>query len=124
MSPKETHGFQNGLMLNQGILLKFFFSYILSTCFLFLEINAFPYLITFFDNKIVLLDMDRNQVVWTLLAEGDIGAMGYTADDAVAYYAQGDSLFLLNMHNQSSSEVFRYVILLKGSGVFAYHTTL
>lgn len=111
-------------MLNQGILLKFFFSYILSTCFLFLEISAFPYLITFFDNKIALLDMDRNQVVWTLLAEGDVGAMGYTADDAVAYYAQGDSLLLLNMHNQSSSEVFRYVILLKGSGVFAYHTML
>ncbi|KAJ8779777.1 hypothetical protein J1605_012264 [Eschrichtius robustus] len=75
------------------------------------EINAFPYLITFFDNKIVLLDMDRNQVVWTLLAEGDVGAMGYTADDAVAYYAQGDSLFLLNMHNQSSSEIFRDAVV-------------
>ncbi|TKC34119.1 hypothetical protein EI555_007918, partial [Monodon monoceros] len=71
------------------------------------EINAFPYLITFFDNKIVWLDMDRNQVVWTLLAEGDVGAMGYTADDAVAYYTQGDSLCLLNMHSPSSSEIFR-----------------
>lgn len=59
----------------------------------------------------ILLDMDQNQVVWMFSAERDISAMGYTADDAMVYYAQGDSLFLLNMHNQSSSEVHHYVIL-------------
>ncbi|XP_036104640.1 proto-oncogene tyrosine-protein kinase ROS isoform X2 [Molossus molossus] len=71
------------------------------------EINPFPYLITFFGNKIFLLDMDQNQVVWKFSAERDISAMGYTADNAMGYYAQGDALFLLNMHNQSSSEMFR-----------------
>ena len=122
MSP-ETHGFQNGLILNQGVLLKFFFSYILSTC-LFLEINPFPYLITLVDNKITLLDMDRNQVAWMFSAEGDVGAMGYTADDAVGYCAQGDSLILLRMDNRSSTKVFCYVIPLNESGVSAYHTSL
>ncbi|XP_066227893.1 proto-oncogene tyrosine-protein kinase ROS isoform X2 [Saccopteryx leptura] len=69
------------------------------------EINPFPYLITFSGNKIVLLDMDQNQVVWMFSAEGAVSAMGYTADNAMGYYAQGHSLFLLNMHNQSSSEI-------------------
>ena len=81
---------------------------------LFSEIKPFPHLITFFGNKIVLLDMDQNQVVWVFSAEGDIHAMGYTADNAMGYYAQGDSLFLLNMRNRSSSEVCHYVVLLKG----------
>lgn len=93
--------------------LKLFFSYILSTYFLFSEINPFPYLIILFGNKIVLSDMDQNQDVWKFSAERDISAMGYTADDAMGYYAQGDSLFLLNMHNLSTSEVFHYVILLE-----------
>lgn len=99
--------------------LKLFFSYILSVCFLFSEINPFPYLLTHFGNKIVLLDIDQSQVVWMFSAERDINAMGYTADNAVLYYAQGDSLFLLNMHNRSKSEVCHYVILLKGSRAFA-----
>ncbi|XP_042795613.1 proto-oncogene tyrosine-protein kinase ROS isoform X2 [Panthera leo] len=71
------------------------------------EINPFPYLMTLFDSKIVLLDMDQNHVVWTFSAEGDISTMGYTADNGMGYYAQGDSLCLLNMHNRSSSEIFR-----------------
>ncbi|KAI4567256.1 hypothetical protein MJG53_008837 [Ovis ammon polii x Ovis aries] len=71
------------------------------------EINPFPYLITLADNKITLLDMDRNQVAWTFSAEGDVTAMGYTADDAVGYCAQGDSLFLLRMDNRSSTKIFR-----------------
>ncbi|XP_014721615.1 proto-oncogene tyrosine-protein kinase ROS isoform X1 [Equus asinus] len=71
------------------------------------EINPFPYLIILFGNKIVLSDMDQNQDVWKFSAERDISAMGYTADDAMGYYAQGDSLFLLNMHNLSTSEIFR-----------------
>ncbi|XP_058422820.1 proto-oncogene tyrosine-protein kinase ROS isoform X2 [Diceros bicornis minor] len=71
------------------------------------EINPFPYLITLFGKKIVLSDMDQNQVVWMFSAERDISAVGYTADNAMGYYAQGDSLFLLNMHNRSSSEIFR-----------------
>ncbi|XP_045017925.1 proto-oncogene tyrosine-protein kinase ROS [Bubalus bubalis] len=71
------------------------------------EINPFPYLITLVDNKITLLDMDRNQVAWTFSAEGDVGAMGYTADDAVGYCAQGDSLILLRMDNRSSTKIFR-----------------
>ncbi|XP_039101958.1 proto-oncogene tyrosine-protein kinase ROS [Hyaena hyaena] len=72
-----------------------------------LEINPFPYLITLFDSKIILLDMDQNQIVWTFSAERDIHTMGYTADNGMGYYAQGDSLCLLNMHNRSSSEIFR-----------------
>ncbi|EPQ03180.1 Proto-oncogene tyrosine-protein kinase ROS [Myotis brandtii] len=71
------------------------------------EVNPFPCLITLLGNKMILLDMDQNQVVWMFSAERDISAMGYTADDAMAYYAQGDSLFLLNTHNQSSSEIFQ-----------------
>ncbi|XP_064342815.1 proto-oncogene tyrosine-protein kinase ROS isoform X2 [Camelus dromedarius] len=71
------------------------------------EITPFPYLITLSGNKIALLDMDQNQVVWTFSAEGDISAMGYTADDAVGYFAQGDALFRLSMHDRSSSEIFR-----------------
>lgn len=80
---------------------------------MFSEINPFPYLLTLFGNNIVLLDMDQNQVVWIFSAERDISAVGYTADNAMGYYAQGDSLFLLNMHNQSSSEVCYYIITLK-----------
>ncbi|KAM5284647.1 proto-oncogene tyrosine-protein kinase ROS isoform 2-T3 [Hipposideros larvatus] len=75
------------------------------------EINPFPYLLTLFGNKIVLLDMDQNQVVWMFSAERDISAMGYTADNEMLYYAQGDSLFLLNMHNRSSSEIFRDALI-------------
>ncbi|KFO24456.1 Proto-oncogene tyrosine-protein kinase ROS, partial [Fukomys damarensis] len=71
------------------------------------EINSFPYLMSFLQNEIVLLDMDQNQVVWTFLAEGDINALGYTADDDMGYFAQGDSLFLLNLRNRSSSKLFR-----------------
>ncbi|KAM9676302.1 proto-oncogene tyrosine-protein kinase ROS isoform 3-T3 [Dama dama] len=71
------------------------------------EINPCPYLITLVDNKITLLDMDRSQVAWTFPAEGDVDAMGYTADDAVGYYAQGDSLFLLEMDSRSSTKIFR-----------------
>lgn len=71
------------------------------------EINPFPFLITLFDNKIVLLDMDQNRVAWTFSAEGDFRAVGYTADDATGYCAQSDALLLLNMRNGSSSEIFR-----------------
>nr|XP_012315817.1 proto-oncogene tyrosine-protein kinase ROS [Aotus nancymaae] len=71
------------------------------------EIKPFPYLITLLDNKIVFLDMDQNQVVWMFSAERVISAMGYTADNEMGYYAEGDSLFLLNLHNRSSSELFR-----------------
>ncbi|KAM5325675.1 proto-oncogene tyrosine-protein kinase ROS isoform 1-T1 [Glossophaga mutica] len=76
------------------------------------EIKPFPHLITLFGNKVVLLDMDQNQAVWAFSAERDIRAMAYTADNAMGYYAQGDSLFLLNMHNRSSSEIFRDAALL------------
>uniref|UniRef100_A0A8C0RX85 Tyrosine-protein kinase receptor n=1 Tax=Canis lupus familiaris TaxID=9615 RepID=A0A8C0RX85_CANLF len=71
------------------------------------EINQFPILITLFDNKIVLLDMDQSHIVWMFSAERVINTMGYTADDGMGYYAQGDSLCLLNMHNRSTSEIFR-----------------
>lgn len=86
-----------------------------------LEINPFPFLITLFDNKIVLLDMDQNRVAWTFSAEGDFRAVGYTADDATGYCAQSDALLLLNMRNGSSSEVSCCTVLLKGSGVFPHH---
>ncbi|XP_054992516.1 proto-oncogene tyrosine-protein kinase ROS isoform X2 [Sorex araneus] len=75
------------------------------------EIHPFPYLITLMGNRILLLDMDQNQVLWTFVAEREINAMSYTADNAMGYYAQGDSLFLLNMHNQSSSEIFRNALV-------------
>ncbi|XP_060046544.1 proto-oncogene tyrosine-protein kinase ROS [Erinaceus europaeus] len=75
------------------------------------EINPFPYLMTLFSNKIVLLDMDQNQAVWTFLAEREISAMGYTADNAMGYYTQGDSLFILNMRDKSSSEIFRNALI-------------
>ncbi|XP_024898204.1 proto-oncogene tyrosine-protein kinase ROS isoform X6 [Pteropus alecto] len=75
------------------------------------EISPFPYLMTLFGNNIVLLDMDQNQVVWMFSAERNISAVGYTADNAMGYYAQGDSLFLLNMDNQSSSEIFRGALI-------------
>ncbi|XP_037699238.1 proto-oncogene tyrosine-protein kinase ROS isoform X2 [Choloepus didactylus] len=70
-------------------------------------IDPFPYLITLFGNKIAVLDMDRNQVVWTFSAERDISVVGYTADNEMGYYAQGDSIFLLNLHSHSSSEIFQ-----------------
>lgn len=94
-------------------MLKLVFSCILSTCFLLSEINPFPHLITLLGNEIVFLDMDQNQVVWTFSAERVVSAICYTADNELGYYAEGDSLFLLNLHNRSSSEVFHYVILLK-----------
>nr|XP_019596913.1 PREDICTED: proto-oncogene tyrosine-protein kinase ROS isoform X2 [Rhinolophus sinicus] len=75
------------------------------------EINPFPYLLSLFGNKIVLLDVDKNQVVWIFSAERDISAMGYTADNEMVYYAQGDSLFLLNMHSRSSSEIFQDALI-------------
>ncbi|XP_075410071.1 proto-oncogene tyrosine-protein kinase ROS isoform X2 [Tenrec ecaudatus] len=70
-------------------------------------INPFTYLITLFGNKIHFLDVDLNQVVWTFSSEKDIRAVGYTADNKIGYYAQGDSLFLLNMNNLSRVEIFR-----------------
>ncbi|XP_006157931.1 proto-oncogene tyrosine-protein kinase ROS isoform X2 [Tupaia chinensis] len=75
------------------------------------EINPFPYLITLLGNKIIFLDMDRHQVVWTFSVERDISAVGYTIDNEMGYYAQGDSLFLLNLHNHSSSELFRDAVV-------------
>lgn len=51
------------------------------------------------------MDMDQNQVAWTFSAERAISAVGYTADNEMGYYAQGDSVFLLNLRNHSSSEV-------------------
>ncbi|XP_037056259.1 LOW QUALITY PROTEIN: proto-oncogene tyrosine-protein kinase ROS [Peromyscus leucopus] len=71
------------------------------------EIKPFPYLISLVGNKIVFLDMDRNQVVWTFSTERDISTVGYTADDEMGYFVQGDSLFLLNLHNRSSSKLFQ-----------------
>uniref|UniRef100_A0A8C9DT16 Tyrosine-protein kinase receptor n=1 Tax=Prolemur simus TaxID=1328070 RepID=A0A8C9DT16_PROSS len=71
------------------------------------EINPFPYLITLLGNKIVFLDMDQNQVAWTFSGEREISAMGYTADNEMGYYAEGNSLFLLDLHNRSSSELLR-----------------
>ncbi|XP_008582044.1 PREDICTED: proto-oncogene tyrosine-protein kinase ROS isoform X1 [Galeopterus variegatus] len=75
------------------------------------EINPFPYLITLLGNKIGFLDMDQNQVVWTFSAERDISAVGYTADNEMVYYTQGDSLFLLNLNNRSSLELFRDAVI-------------
>lgn len=75
--------------------------------FSFAEINPYPYLMSFLHNEIVLLDMDQNQVVWTFLAKGDISALGYIADDGMGYFAQGDSLFLLNLRNHSGSKVLQ-----------------
>lgn len=92
--------------------------------FLFSEINPFPYLVTLFDSKIVLLDMDQNQIVWTFSTERDISSMGYTADDGMGYYAQGDSLYLLNMHNRSTSEVSHYVNYSGRKDMDNLHTTL
>ncbi|XP_013372154.1 PREDICTED: proto-oncogene tyrosine-protein kinase ROS isoform X1 [Chinchilla lanigera] len=71
------------------------------------EISPCPYLMSFLGNEIVLLDVDQNQVVWTFLAQEDISALGYTADDDMGYFAQGDSLFLLNLHNRSGSKLFQ-----------------
>ncbi|XP_069344443.1 proto-oncogene tyrosine-protein kinase ROS isoform X3 [Eulemur rufifrons] len=71
------------------------------------EINPFPYLITLLGNKIVFLDMDQNQVVWTFSGEREISAVGYTADNEMGYYAEGNSLFLLDLHNRSSAELLR-----------------
>ncbi|XP_037376870.1 proto-oncogene tyrosine-protein kinase ROS [Talpa occidentalis] len=71
------------------------------------EINPFPYLMALSGNMIVLLDMDQNKIVWTFSAEREISAIGYTADNAMVYYTQGNSLYTLNMHNQSSSEIFQ-----------------
>lgn len=81
---------------------------------MFSEINQFPILITLFDNKIVLLDMDQSHIVWMFSAERVINTMGYTADDGMGYYAQGDSLCLLNMHNRSTSEVSHHVNIVEG----------
>ncbi|XP_023569963.1 proto-oncogene tyrosine-protein kinase ROS [Octodon degus] len=71
------------------------------------EINPCPYLMSFLCNELVLFDVDQNQVVWTFLAEGDIGALGYTADDNIGYFSQGDSLFLLNLSNHSGSKLLQ-----------------
>ncbi|XP_005363674.1 proto-oncogene tyrosine-protein kinase ROS [Microtus ochrogaster] len=71
------------------------------------EIKPFPYLISLLGNKIVFLDIDQNQVAWTFSTEGDVSTVGYTADDEMGYFAQGDSLFLLNLHNHSSSKLFQ-----------------
>ncbi|XP_036024992.1 proto-oncogene tyrosine-protein kinase ROS isoform X3 [Onychomys torridus] len=71
------------------------------------ESKPFPYLISLVGNKIVFLDMDRNQVVWTFSTERDISTVGYTADDEMGYFVQGDSMFLLNLHNRSSSKLFQ-----------------
>ncbi|ELK00678.1 Proto-oncogene tyrosine-protein kinase ROS [Pteropus alecto] len=88
------------------------------------EISPFPYLMTLFGNNIVLLDMDQNQVVWMFSAERNISAVGYTADNAMGYYAQGDSLFLLNMDNQSSSEMFYYSIINQTLHHILKHTAI
>ncbi|KAM6185672.1 proto-oncogene tyrosine-protein kinase ROS isoform 2-T2 [Rhynchocyon petersi] len=70
-------------------------------------IKHFPYLIALCDNKINFLDMDQNKAIWTFSSEKDVSLMGYTADNGMGYYAEGDSLFLLNMHNLSRAELFR-----------------
>ncbi|KAL1770156.1 proto-oncoprotein tyrosine-protein kinase ROS [Sigmodon hispidus] len=71
------------------------------------EIKPFPYLISLVGNKIMFLDMDQDQAVWTFSMEGDISTVGYTADDEMGYFVQGDSLFLLNLHNRSSSKILQ-----------------
>nr|XP_048281423.1 proto-oncogene tyrosine-protein kinase ROS isoform X3 [Myodes glareolus] len=71
------------------------------------EIKPFPYLISLLGNKIVFLDMDQNQVAWTFSTKGDVSTVGYTADDEMGYFAQEDSLFLLNLHKHSSSKLFQ-----------------
>ncbi|XP_053447517.1 proto-oncogene tyrosine-protein kinase ROS isoform X2 [Nycticebus coucang] len=71
------------------------------------EINPFPYLITLGGSKIHFLDMDQNQAVWTFSGERGISAIGYTADNEMGYYTEGNSIFLLDLHNHSSSEVLR-----------------
>ncbi|ERE85531.1 proto-oncogene tyrosine-protein kinase ROS [Cricetulus griseus] len=71
------------------------------------EIKPFPYLISLLGNKIVFLDMDQKKVLWTFSTEGDISTVGYTADDEMGYFVQGDSLFLLNLHNRSSSKLLQ-----------------
>ncbi|XP_051020218.1 proto-oncogene tyrosine-protein kinase ROS isoform X2 [Acomys russatus] len=75
------------------------------------EIKPLPYLISLLGNKIMFLDMDQNQVVWTFSTEGDVSTVGYTADDEMGYFAQGDSLFLLNLRNRSSSKLFQDVLV-------------
>lgn len=74
------------------------------------EIKPCPYLISLLGNKIEFLDMDQNQVVWTFSLEGAVSTVGYTADDEMGYFAQGDALFLLNLHNHSSSKLFQDVL--------------
>uniref|UniRef100_A0A8C6RDK4 Proto-oncogene tyrosine-protein kinase ROS n=1 Tax=Nannospalax galili TaxID=1026970 RepID=A0A8C6RDK4_NANGA len=75
------------------------------------EINPFPYLLSLLGNKIMLLDMDQNQVVWKFSAEGDVSTMGYIANDEMGYFTQGDSLFLLNLHNRSSTRLFQDALI-------------
>ncbi|XP_048210595.1 proto-oncogene tyrosine-protein kinase ROS isoform X2 [Perognathus longimembris pacificus] len=71
------------------------------------DINPLPYLITIIDNKVEFLDMDQQQVMWTFSAEKDLSALGYTADNHMGYYAEGDAIFLLNLQNRSRSELFQ-----------------
>ncbi|KAL6046101.1 hypothetical protein STEG23_023645, partial [Scotinomys teguina] len=71
------------------------------------EIKPFPYLLSLVGNKIMLLDMDQIQVVRTFSTEKDVSTVGYTADNEMGYFVQGDSLFLLNLHNHSTSKLFQ-----------------
>lgn len=75
-----------------------------------------PDLITISANKMVITDIDRNQTIQSLSAKGDIKGVCYTANDETMYYSQEDSLFLLNIQNNSRLQVFYCIFpCLKGA---------
>uniref|UniRef100_K7FQ85 Tyrosine-protein kinase receptor n=1 Tax=Pelodiscus sinensis TaxID=13735 RepID=K7FQ85_PELSI len=70
-----------------------------------------PTLITISANTLVITDIDRNQTIQSLSAKGGIKVVCYTADDETMYYIQEDSLFLLNVQNNSRLQLFRHGFL-------------
>ncbi|EMP38631.1 Proto-oncogene tyrosine-protein kinase ROS [Chelonia mydas] len=70
-----------------------------------------PDLITISANKMVITDIDRNQTIQSLSAKGDIKGVCYTANDETMYYSQEDSLFLLNIQNNSRLQLFKHGFL-------------
>ncbi|CAM2111842.1 proto-oncogene tyrosine-protein kinase ROS [Caretta caretta] len=76
-----------------------------------------PGLITISANKMVFTDIDRNQTIQSLSAKGDIKGVCYTANDETMYYSQEDSLFLLNIQNNSRLQLFKHGFLRNVTGL-------
>uniref|UniRef100_A0A8C8SKB0 Tyrosine-protein kinase receptor n=1 Tax=Pelusios castaneus TaxID=367368 RepID=A0A8C8SKB0_9SAUR len=70
-----------------------------------------PTLITIFANKMVFTDIDRNQTIQSLSAKGDVKGVSYTAIDETMYYIQEDSLFCLNLQNDSRLQLLKDALL-------------